>query len=71
MTPRLRRFVVDTSAFRVSRDYRLLLIGGLVNRVGSAVTLVALPTQMFVLTRSPLLLNPAIRRRAKAQVSEL
>lgn len=52
-----RRFVVDTSAFRVSRDFRLLLVGGVVNRVGSQLTLVALPTQMYLLTHSPLLVG--------------
>jgi MFS family permease len=54
---RWRRFVVDTTAFRVSHDFRLLLVGGVVNRVGSQLTLVALPTQMYLLTGSPLLVG--------------
>jgi len=41
----------------VSRDFRLLLVGGVVNRVGSQLTLVALPTQMYLLTESPLLVG--------------
>jgi MFS family permease len=49
--------VVDTSAFRVSRDFRLLLVGGAVNRVGTQITVVALPTQMYLLTGSPLLVG--------------
>src|SRR4030095_5582366 len=42
---RWRRFVVDTTAFRVSHDFRLLLVGGVVNRVGSQLTLGALATE--------------------------
>jgi MFS family permease len=59
VTPRRlgHALIVDTSAFRVSRDFRLLLVGGVVNRIGSTLTLVALPTQMYLLTRSPLLVG--------------
>jgi MFS family permease len=49
--------VVDTTAFRVSRDFRLLLVGGVLNRVGTQITVVALPTQMYLLTESPLLVG--------------
>ncbi|MGP4000269.1 MFS transporter [Streptomyces sp. 8N706] len=49
----LRAVVVDTTAFRVSRDYRLLLSGGVISRIGSQMTLVALPLQMYRFTGSP------------------
>jgi MFS family permease len=49
---RLRGVAVDTTALRESRDYRLLVIGGLISGIGTQVTLVALPFQVFVLTRS-------------------
>jgi len=49
---RLRGVAVDTTALRESRDYRLLVIGGLISGIGTQVTLVALPFQVFVLTGS-------------------
>ena len=49
---RLRGVAVDTTALRESRDYRVLVIGGLISGIGTQVTLVALPFQVFVLTRS-------------------
>jgi MFS family permease len=49
---RLRGVAVDTTALRESRDFRLLVIGGLISGIGTQVTLVALPFQVFVLTRS-------------------
>ena len=49
---RLRSVAVDTTALRESRDYRLLVIGGLISGIGTQVTLVALPFQVFVLTGS-------------------
>ena len=48
---------MDTSALRVSRDYRLLVIGGLISGIGTQVTLVALPYQVFVLTGSSFLVG--------------
>ena len=54
---RLRAVAVDTSALRVSRDYRLLVIGGLISGIGTQVTLVALPYQVFVLTGSSFLVG--------------
>lgn len=48
---------MDTSAVRYSRDYRLLVIGGLVSGIGTQVTLVALPYQVFVLTGSSFLVG--------------
>ena len=48
---------VDTSALRYSRDYRLLVLGGFVSGLGTQVTLVALPYQVYVLTRSSLMVG--------------
>ncbi|HEY0388444.1 MAG TPA: MFS transporter [Gaiellales bacterium] len=48
----VRAVAVDTSALRESRDYRLLVVGGFVSGLGSQVTLVALPYQVYLLTRS-------------------
>jgi MFS family permease len=48
----LRALAVDTGPLRHSRDYRLLALGGFVSGMGTQVTLVALPYQMYVLTRS-------------------
>lgn len=50
----LRRLAIDVSPLRASRDYRLLWTGQLVSTVGRQVTLVALPFQVFQLTRSSL-----------------
>jgi len=53
--PRLRwlgAVAVDTGPLRHSRDYRLLALGGFVSGMGTQVTLVALPFQMYVLTGS-------------------
>jgi MFS family permease len=50
--PRLRSIVVDTGPMRHSRDYRLLALGGFVSGLGTQVTLVALPFQVYVLTGS-------------------
>ena len=48
----LRALAVDTGPLRHSRDYRLLALGGFVSGLGTQITLVALPYQVFVLTRS-------------------
>ena len=56
--PRLLRGVaVDLSALRESRDYRLLVAGGFVSGLGTQVTLVALPFQVYVLTGSSFLVG--------------
>jgi len=52
LLPRLRSIAVDTTALRESRDYRVLVIGGFVSGLGSQVTLVALPFQVYLLTHS-------------------
>ena len=51
----LARIAVDVSALRASRDFRLLTAGNLITNLGTQATLVALPYQVFVQTRSPLL----------------
>jgi MFS family permease len=52
---RLRHLAVDLSPLRGSRDLRLLVIGNFVTGLGTQATLVALPYQLYVQTRSPLL----------------
>jgi MFS family permease len=51
----LAQVAVDVSPLRASRDFRLLTIGNIVTNLGTQATLVALPYQVFVQTRSPLL----------------
>ncbi len=51
---RLRGLLVDVEPLRRDRDFRLLWCGQLVSGVGRAVTVVALPYELYVLTRSPL-----------------
>jgi MFS family permease len=57
LSARLSSIAVDTSAIRESRDYRLLVLGGFVSGLGSQVTLVALPFQVYLLTRSSLMVG--------------
>ncbi len=57
MIGRVRGLAVDTSALRDSRDYRLLVLGGFVSGLGTQITLVALPFQIYLLTRSSLLVG--------------
>lgn len=53
--PRLPRLpVVDLSPLRTSRDFRLLLVAGVVTYVGAMMTYVALPWQLYRLTGSNL-----------------
>jgi hypothetical protein len=51
----LGRIAVDVSPLRSSRDFRLLTIGSLITNLGTWATLVALPYQIYVQTRSPFL----------------
>ena len=51
----LSRIAVDTSPLRESRDLRLLIAGTVVSGLGTQATLVALPYQLYVETRSPFL----------------
>lgn len=50
----IRGLAVDISPLRESRDFRVLWLGELVSMVGRQITVVALPYQIFLLTRSPL-----------------
>ena len=51
----LRTLAVDVAPLRASRDLRLLTIGNFVTGLGTQATLVALPYQLYVQTRSPVL----------------
>jgi len=51
---RARAHVIDVTPLRRSRQFRLLWIGQSVSEVGSRITMVALPFQMFELTHSTL-----------------
>jgi MFS family permease len=51
----LRRIAVDVRPLRDSRDFRLLTIGSIVTGLGTQAGLVALPYQVYVVTRSPFL----------------
>jgi hypothetical protein len=46
--------VLDIGPLRQYRDFRVVFIGGLVNNIGRQVTVIALPYQLYVETRSPL-----------------
>ena len=48
----LRAIAVDADLLRRRRELRLLMIGQTVSLMGSAVTLVAIPVQMYDLTGS-------------------
>ncbi|MFN2505916.1 MAG: MFS transporter [Acidimicrobiales bacterium] len=48
------RLFVDISPLRESRDYRLLFSGQAIAYLGSQLTVVAIPFQVFLLTRSSL-----------------
>jgi Transmembrane secretion effector len=54
LTRLLRAIVVDVGPLRSSRQLRLLVGGGVVSSVGTQITLVALPYQVYLLTRSSL-----------------
>jgi len=51
---RVRGLAVDLTPLRASRDYRLLWLGEIVSHTGRHITVVALPFQVFLITRSPL-----------------
>jgi MFS family permease len=51
---RFRRFFLDISPLRVDRDFRWLWAGQAVNGIGSQITRLALPYQVYVLTGSTL-----------------
>jgi len=49
-----RRLLVDLAPLRESRDFRLLFVGNTVSYVGRQLTVVAIPFQVYLLTRSSL-----------------
>ncbi len=51
---RLRGLAIDLSPLKASRQFRLLFIGESVSDLGSRVTMVAVPFQVYQLTKSPL-----------------
>ena len=51
---RLRRVFVDTAPLRRDRDYRWLWAGQAINGIGTQITRIALPYQVYVLTGSTL-----------------
>src|SRR4051794_17709214 len=52
---RLPRIHADTTALRESRELRSLVLGNFVSSMGTQASLVALPYQLYVQTKSPLL----------------
>ena len=52
LAARLRRVALDLSPVRVSRGYRNLLIGDAVSVIGTQVTAVAIPLQVYAQTKS-------------------
>ncbi len=48
------RILVDTAALRESREFRLLFIGQLISTLGNQLTVVAIPFQVYSMTRSSL-----------------
>src|SRR5579875_2107088 len=53
----LKRIAVDVTPIRVSRDFRLLSIGGVISSLGTQAVLVALPIQIYNLTHSAALVG--------------
>jgi MFS family permease len=51
---RLARVLVDTAPLRLDRDYRWLWAGQTINGIGTQITRIALPYQVYVLTGSTL-----------------
>ena len=54
---RLSKFTLDLTALRRSRDYRVLEIGAIASGLGTQAALVAVPFQVYVLTRSTALVG--------------
>jgi len=53
----LRRVALDLTPLRASRDFRLLFAGQVISNLGTQAALVALPFQIFVLSRSAALVG--------------
>jgi MFS family permease len=54
---RLRDLALDVGPLKHHRDFRWLMAGQVVNQLGTMATQVAIPYQLYVLTRSPLALG--------------
>src|SRR3954470_16547633 len=52
-----RRIAVDLSVLRENRGLRLLILGELISGLGSQAALVAIPFQIYTLTKSPALVG--------------
>ena len=52
--PSRQRLLADVTPLRASRDFRLLFLGAGVSQVGRQLTVVAIPYQVFLITRSSL-----------------
>src|ERR1700761_9546227 len=46
------RILVDTTPLRESRDFRLLFVGQLISVIGTQLTVVAIPYQVYAMTHS-------------------
>jgi MFS family permease len=57
MTGRLRRVAIDVTPLRASRPFRQLQLGQVVSGLGTQAALVALPYQIFVISRSATLVG--------------
>jgi len=53
----LRRIAIDITPIRASRDFRMLALGQIVSNLGTQAALVALPYQIFVISRSATLVG--------------
>ena len=53
------KLLVDVTPLRQSREFRLLYGGQIVSYLGSQMTVVAAPYQVYVLTHSSLMVGPA------------
>ena len=51
------RLLIDVRPLRESREFRLLYIGQVISSIGSQVTVVAAPFQLYLLTRSSLMVG--------------
>src|SRR5947209_17156849 len=52
-----RALAIDVSPLRESRDFRLLWVGQLISNIGRQITVVALPYQVYLMTRSSLMVG--------------
>ena len=53
----LRRFAIDVTPLRASRDFRLLFGGQIIGVIGNQVRVVAIPYLVFLMTRSSLMVG--------------